>query len=71
MLCICYLKVIFKYICYFLSNFLFLIVILFMSFYLLGILCYFKSDGMKYNILGERRELMKYGFECYYFGDVY
>lgn len=68
---ICHLKVTSKYTCHLLSNLLFLIVILFMSFHSLGILCRFKSDGMKHNTSGERHVLMKYDAECHHSGDVY
>jgi hypothetical protein len=69
--CICHLKVTSKYTCCLLSNFLFLIVILFMSFHLPGVLCHFKSDGMKPNTSGERHVLMKYSHECHHPADIY
>ena len=69
--CACHLKVTSEYTCYLLSNLLFLIVVLFMSFRSLRILCHFQSDGMKHNTSGERHVLMNYGSECHHSGDVY
>ena len=56
---------------YLVSDLLFLIVILFMGFCSLGILCRFQRDGMKHNTSGERHVLMNYGPECHHSGDVY
>ena len=67
---ICHLKVTSEYTCYLVSNLLFLIVTLFMSFCSLGILCRFQRDGMKHNTSGERHVLMNYGPECHHSGDV-
>lgn len=67
----CHLKVISKYTCYSISNLLFLIVILFMSFHSPGIWCQSKSDGMKPNTLGERHVLMKYDPACHHSADVH
>lgn len=68
--CTCHLKVTSKCTWYLLSHLLFLIVILFMSFPSLGILCRFKSHRMKHNPSGERHVPVKYGPECHHPSDV-